>query len=81
MGDWTTASESELKAAADAIQREYDRRTAMDAETRAEQFRAELQEVREGKRAAGDEHIAYLTPRETLEAVNRGQVAGVGADR
>jgi hypothetical protein len=53
----------------------------MDAETRAEQFRAELQEVREGKRAAGDEHIAYLTPRETLEAVNRGQVAGVGADR
>jgi hypothetical protein len=81
MGDWTTASEGELKAAADAIQREWDRRTAMDETARVEKFRGELEEIRTGQRAVGPEHVAHLTPRETVDAINKGLVPGVGADR
>lgn len=81
MSDWATVSAAELEQAQAAIAREVQRREAMGAAARAEQFNAELAEIRAGSRRVDSEHVAYLTPGEVLAAVDNGQVPGVGADR
>lgn len=81
--DLTGYSYTELREAAAAVEREVARREAQDEAARAEQFRAELDAVRRGKRRADPEHMRCLTPAETLAAVNRGQLvhAGIAPDR
>lgn len=79
--DLTGYSYTQLREAAAAVEREVARREAQDEAARAEQFRGELAEIRAGSRRVDAEHVAYLSPAETLEAVNRGQVPGVGPDR
>ena len=83
MTDLTTASYSELKATAQAIEAEVARREAQDEADRAEAFAREVAEVRAGTRRADPEHVRALTPAETVEAINRGQLlhAGIAPDR
>jgi hypothetical protein len=81
--DLTGYSYTELREAAAAVEREVARREAQDEAARAEQFRAELAEVKAGTRRADPEHVRYLSPAETVEAINRGQLAyaGIAPDR
>lgn len=79
--DLSAASWSELKATAQAIEAEVTRRESQDQADREAAFRVELDEIRSGTRAVGDEHIAHLTPREVETAVNKGQVRGIAPDR
>lgn len=74
--DWTQASQSELDSAAAAIGAEYERREQAT-------FRQRLAEVKAGTRPADEEYWEHLSPKETLEAVNRGQMEHlrIGADR
>jgi putative hemolysin len=74
---------TELREATAAIEREIARREAVEQAAQAEAFRTELAEVKAGTRRADPEHIAYLSPAEALEAVNRGQMvhAGIGPDK
>jgi hypothetical protein len=78
---WENASQSELRAAADAISREYARREQLAEAERAEKFAGEVEEIKAGRRTVGPEHVRALTPAETVDAINKGLVPGVGADR
>lgn len=81
--DLTGYSYSQLRVAAQAVEREVGRREAMDEAAQAQQFATELAEVKAGTRQADPEHIAHLSPQETLEAINRGQARhpGIAPDR
>jgi hypothetical protein len=81
--DLTGYSYTELREAAAAVEREVARREGQDEAARTEQFRAELDAVRRGERRADPEHVQYLSPAETVEAINRGQLvhAGIAPDR
>jgi hypothetical protein len=81
--DLTTASWTDLRESAAAIEREVQRRESMDEAAAAEAFAREMSEVRAGTRRADPEHVRHLTPAETLEAVNRGQLlhAGIAPDK
>ena len=74
-------SYSDLRESAAAIEREVARREAQDEADRAEAFEREVAEVRAGARRADPEHVRALTPAETVEVINRGQVPGIGPDR
>jgi hypothetical protein len=78
MTDLTALSASQLQETVTAVQQELTRRQAQDDAARAEAFRAELAEVREGKRRLDVEHVAYLTPSEVETAVNAGQATHLG---
>jgi hypothetical protein len=81
--DLTGYSSTELAQAAQAVEAEVRRREAQDEAARAEQFATELAEVKAGTRRVDTEHLAHLTPAQTLEAVNRGQARhlGIAPDR
>jgi hypothetical protein len=81
--DLTAHSWTQLREAAAAVEREVARREAQDQADRAEAFAREVDEVRAGTRRADPEHVRALTPQETLEAINRGQLlhAGIAPDR
>lgn len=53
MDTYTGASDGELAAAQQAIQAEVQRRERLSQAARAEQFRAELQEIRDGNALSG----------------------------
>jgi hypothetical protein len=81
--DLTALSASQLDERDAVTARERQRRAQLGQAQRAEQFAAELAQVRGGERRVDPEHLAYLTPGEVAAAIDRGQLVhqGIGPDR
>jgi len=81
--DLSALSTSQLAEQVTAVQQELTRRQGQDNAARAEAFAAELAEVKAGTRRADPKHVAHLSPAETVEVINRGQLqhAGIAPDR